>query len=238
MNPSKTKKMKKNIFLITGLILLSAGLSFSACNSGFSGNNDQQDDLTSVATENDVNESNTTLPCIANIPAEPLNDAEKTGILFMREEEKLARDVYICFSDKTGIRSFGNILKAEQRHMDAVKALIDRYQLEDPAHGKETGEFTSNELQELYDKLIREGEASDIAALRVGALIEEKDILDLEKELEEHVDNRDITLVWDHLRKGSEAHLRAFVWNLKVRGITYEPVMMSREQFDRIINRK
>ncbi len=225
--------MKNRLFTI---LSLSAVLLFSSCGNGFSDNDEQNDDL--ALSSEQVEEGDKTLPCIANIPAEPLSDAEKEGILFMREEEKLARDVYTYLYDKTEIRAFGNIRKAEQRHMDAVKALIDRYDLEDPAGGEEAGVFTHEELQELYDKLIKEGSASDIAALKVGALIEEKDILDLENELKENVDNKDITQVWTHLRKGSEAHLRAFVWNLKVRGITYEPVLMDREAFDRIINRK
>ncbi len=228
--------MKKHVLTILTGILLSMSLSFTACNGSFTGEADKADDAS--ATEQEVSTDSSSFACIANIPAEELNDKEKEGILFMREEEKVARDVYTYLYDKTEIRAFNNISKAEQRHMDAVKALIDRYDLDDPAAGKDYGRFTNSELQDLYDKLIQDGSAGDIAALKVGALIEEKDILDLEKELNDHVDNKDIAQVWTNLRKGSEAHLRAFVWNLKVRGVTYTPVLMDRESFDKIINKE
>lgn len=226
---------KKALTLITGTVLI-LSISFTACSGTFT-NDPDRDATNSAATEQEVATDTASYTCIANIAAEPLSDQEKEGILFMREEEKLARDVYIYLHDKTDIRTFGNIQKAEQRHMDAVLTLINRYDLKDPAEGKEQGAFTNTDLQELYDKLINDGSASDIDALKVGALIEEKDILDLEQELDEYVDNKDITQVWTNLRKGSEAHLRAFVWNLKVRGVVYTPVLMSQEQFDRIIQK-
>ena len=45
--------------------------------------------------------------------------------------------------------------------------------------------------------------------LLVGALIEEVDINDIQKELDEHVDNQDIVFVYDNLINGSYNHLRA-----------------------------
>ncbi len=228
--------MKKKVFTLTTATLLTLSISFTACSGTFSNGPDQaSDDLTTEGQE--VATDSASFTCIANIAAEPLSDQEKDGILFMREEEKLARDVYLYLYDKTEIRAFGNIQKAEQRHMDAVLTLINRYDLQDPAEGKEPGEFTNADLQALYNKLINDGSASDIDALKVGALIEEKDILDLEEELNDHVDNKDITRVWTNLRKGSEAHLRAYVWNLKVRGVNYTPVLMDQEAFDRIIEK-
>ena len=38
------------------------------------------------------------------------------GLSYMREEEKLARDVYLALYEKWGIRTFLNIAKAEQQH--------------------------------------------------------------------------------------------------------------------------
>ena len=216
--------------------MLTLGLAFTACSGTFANNEDTSGSAS--AADQEVATDSASFSCIATIPAEELNDKEKEGILFMREEEKVARDVYTYLFDKTEIRAFGNISKAEQRHMDAVKALLDRYDLADPAAGKDYGEYSNDELQQLYDQLINEAAAGDIAALKVGALIEEKDILDLQKELDNHVDNKDITQVWTNLRKGSEAHLRAFVWNLKVRGVDYSPVLMSRDAFDKIINKE
>jgi hypothetical protein len=216
--------------------MLTLGFAFTACSGTFANNEDTSGSAS--AADQEVATDSTSFSCIASLPTEELNDKEKEGILFMREEEKVARDVYTYLFDKTEIRAFGNISKAEQRHMDAVKVLLDRYDLDDPATGKDYGEFSNNELQQLYDQLISDASAGDIAALKVGALIEEKDILDLQKELDNHVDNKDITQVWTNLRKGSEAHLRAFVWNLKVRGVEYSPVLMSRDAFNKIINKE
>ena len=42
----------------------------------------------------------------------------------MRLEEKLARDVYLTLGETYKQRMFVNIPESEQRHMDAVKALL------------------------------------------------------------------------------------------------------------------
>ena len=64
---------------------------------------------------------------------EALNAEEEAGLLFMREEEKLARDVYLELFDEWGLRVFENIAESEQKHMDAVLYLLGKYGLEDPA---------------------------------------------------------------------------------------------------------
>jgi len=46
-------------------------------------------------------------------------------------------------------------------------------------------------------------------ALRVDALVEEVDIIDLEKYIAQ-TDNEDLILVYQNLLKGSQNHLRAF----------------------------
>lgn len=57
-------------------------------------------------------QSNTviTAETIAKYPIEELNLGETDGLIFMREEEKLARDVYIAMYDNWGQRVFNNIL--------------------------------------------------------------------------------------------------------------------------------
>jgi hypothetical protein len=166
-----------------------------------------------------------------------LTDIEKEGILFMREEEKLARDVYLTFNELyVTTPVFSNIADSEQRHMDAIKTLIVKYGLEDPTEGKDIGEFTNQELQQLYHSLISAGSGSLISALEVGAEIEEIDIIDL-KEYISQTDKIDIIGIYQNLLKGSENHLRAFVRNLKNRGETYTPRHLSQEEFDDIINK-
>ena len=43
---------------------------------------------------------------VSNLPTEPLDDAEKARILFIREEEKLAYDVYQTMFDIYGVSVF------------------------------------------------------------------------------------------------------------------------------------
>ncbi len=172
---------------------------------------------------------------IAALPTEELSDSENVGLIFMREEEKLARDVYITLYNKWGQRVFGNISNSEQRHTDAIKLLIDKYQLSDPVISDSVSSFTNGTLANLYTTLTVQGDSSLVHALKVGALIEEIDILDLQRELDENVNNEDIKYVYERLLNGSYNHLRAFVRNLDRNGINYSPVKMSEEQYRAII---
>lgn len=120
--------------------------------------------------------------------------------------------------------------------MDAIKTLLDRYELDDPVGIDSIGVFKNATLQDLYNTLINQGSVSLVEALKVGALIEEIDILDIQYELDENVDNEDVTFVYDNLLRGSRNHLRAFVRNLSRQGIDYTPVKLSEEQYLTIIN--
>lgn len=140
---------------------------------------------------------------------------EEQNILHMREEEKLARDVYLVMYDLWGADIFANISDSEQRHMDAIKRLITRYGLTDPVADDDPeaddviGVFTDPDLQELYDDLIDAGEVSLEEALKVGVAIEELDIADLKQALTE-TDKRNIERVFQNLLNGSYNHLEAF----------------------------
>ena len=161
--------------------------------------------------------------------------SQEDGILLMREEEKLARDVYLALYDMWGIRTFGNIARAEQQHMDAVAWLMQQQGMEDSVEYAEPGEFTIEKMQNLYDSLVEQGSESEIAALKVGALIEDLDIADLEHLLETAED--EITIrVWEQLLAGSEMHMRAFVGQLELAGETYEPQYISGERLDNILD--
>jgi hypothetical protein len=164
-----------------------------------------------------------------------LSAAEIEGLLYMREEEKLARDVYLTLYETWSIPVFQNIASSEVTHMEAVKTLIDRYDLQDPAAGQDVGVFANETLQGLYDQLVTQGSQSLTNALRVGAAIEEIDILDLEEYLTQ-TDKADIQRVYQNLIKGSRNHLRAFVNNLERRsGETYEPQYLDQVVYDEII---
>ena len=165
----------------------------------------------------------------------PLSDAEIEGILYMREEEKLARDVYLTLYEIWGLPVFENIARSEATHMEAVRSLIDRYGLADPA-AADVGVFTNPTLQGLYDQLVADGRTSLADALRVGAAIEEIDILDLQERLAQ-TDQADIELVYENLMKGSRNHLRAFASTLtRQTGETYQPQYLDPASYESIVN--
>jgi hypothetical protein len=163
-----------------------------------------------------------------------LSAEEIAGLLKMREEEKLARDVYQYLFDKWGLNSFENIASSEQTHMDEIKVLMDAYDLTDPAAGKAAGVFTDPELQKLYNDLTAKGSESLAAALKVGGAIEEIDILDLREQMK-NVTHSDIQVVYQNLENGSENHLSAFSGSLERQtGETYQPQFMSAEDYQSI----
>ena len=163
-----------------------------------------------------------------------LTEREQADILFMQEEEKLARDVYQILYDQWNLPVFATIGAAEQTHIDSVSVLVNRYGLS--SQMTETpGYFTDPTLQALYDDLVAEGSKSTTAALRVGALIEEVDIEDLNSAIT-RTDKEDIILVYENLRRGSRNHLRSFVQNLDRSGETYTPQVLSEKDYQVIIS--
>lgn len=168
-------------------------------------------------------------------PIEALSADEVSALVFMREEEKLAHDIYVKMYEKWGTKIFNNISNSEQRHMDALLCLLNKYDLDDPAEGNGIGEFTNTDLQAVYNSLLNQGSTSLKAALRVGATIEDLDIKDL-LDRTALMDNKDIVAVFGELTKASRNHMRAFHRNLTNLGETYVPQYISQALFDEIIN--
>ena len=164
-------------------------------------------------------------------PVAELATAEIEALTWMREEEKLARDVYMALGAQFEVQVFDNIAAAEQTHMDAVLSLLQRYGLDDPAAGRGPGEFSDPVLQGLYDDLMAAGSTSLVAALRVGAEIEELDIVDLQ---ERATTTPDIQFVFDNLERGSRNHLRAFTKQLARNDVTYVPTHVAQAEYDAI----
>lgn len=169
------------------------------------------------------------------LPPSNLSESEKQGILFMREEEKLARDVYVAMAAKWDIPVFTNISQSETRHMESMLALIERYNLVDPVTDDGSGEFADANLKNLYQVLIKQGNNSLVDALRAGALIEETDIADLQKNMDK-TDNADIKQVYENLLQASYRHLRAFTRNLAMRNMAYVPQVLTEAEFEDINN--
>jgi hypothetical protein len=174
---------------------------------------------------------------IALLPLESLNNYESSSLVFMREEEKLAYNVYSQLNNTWGAqtRVFGSISQSEASHTEAVRLLLVRYSLADPAANLTEGVFENQTLQQLYANLIQQGNLSYLDALKVGCAIEEIDILDLQNALV-NVDNQDIRIVYDNLTKGSRNHLRSFVNALTVIGVTYVPQYLTTEAYTAIIS--
>ena len=172
---------------------------------------------------------------ITSLPIEPLSLAESGSLSFMREEEKLARDVYITLYNKWGVNIFSNISNSEQTHMDAILMLLNKYSLTDPVGSNAVGVFSNTALQNLYNLLVVQGNTSVLEAYKVGATIEDLDIFDLTNALI-NIDNQDIRLVYDMLTKGSRNHMRSFYKNILNVGGTYIPQYITQAEFDAIIN--
>ena len=195
------------------------------------------DAATSDAVESDAVESDAVESDAVEIGLDngELSDDELAGLLWMREEEQLAHDVYVALGDLWGIRIFENIAASETTHIDAALGLLDQFAITDPAADNAPGTFTNPQIQDLYDEFVDRGSVSMIDALEVGALIEELDISDLRARTAA-TDDADIIAVYARLEQGSRNHLRAFTSQLEARDVTYEPTVLDPEAFDAIVS--
>ncbi|MFN2302664.1 MAG: DUF2202 domain-containing protein [Anaerolineales bacterium] len=232
------------LLLVTMLSLQACSLTSASAETIRTGNNqtiktDENSDSL-AAQQQAQNASNNTIASEKRDPvvgdSTELSEEEINSLVFMREEEKLAHDVYVAMYDLWGLPLFQNIAKSEQTHMDAIKGLLDTYHIPDPADNSLTGVFQDSHLQSLYDELVDLGAKSLSDALKVGAAIEEIDILDLQESLE-FVNNNAVRQVYENLLKGSENHLRAFTNTLeKETGEVYTPQYLSEDAYDEIVS--
>lgn len=199
------KKYRKFRFWSLGFVIFSV-IFMTSCNN--EENNDMQE--TSVLTQ-----------------------TEKDAIIFMIEEEKLARDAYAYLYEMWNVLQFQNIKKSEQSHMDAVESLLKFYEMEYVI--SEVGIFQNTELQNIYNSLIAKGETSLIDALTVGATIEDLDIKDLENWMLK-IDNFQINSVFEKLQCGSRNHLRSFTNSLEAQEVSYTPQYITQTEYDQIID--
>jgi hypothetical protein len=162
-----------------------------------------------------------------------LTQIEEEDLLTLREEEKLARDVYLYAFDKYGLDISNNISQSEQTHMDKILDLINTYGLEDPALPNR-GEFTNQTLQTLYNDLTAQVDISELQALVVGATIEDLDIKDIE-EFEARTDKSDILNVYNKLRCGSRNHMRSYYSQLVLQNYIYEALFITSTELADIV---
>lgn len=165
-----------------------------------------------------------------------LTDIETDDLKYMREEEKLARDVYLTMDQNWGQQTqvFAKIALSEEDHTTTVDFLLEKFDVDDPVVNDTIGVFTNEELQALYDELVAKGKTSFINALYVGALIEEKDMRDILAAINQ-TDERPIILAYSNLLDGSKSHLRAFVSVIEDQGLTYEAQVLDSEEVELIL---
>jgi len=200
---------------------------------------EMNDDNVQYASVLNVSDEGTTSIIDANlklafIETSEIIDSELISLLKMKEEEKLARDVYSVLSQKWGSAIFSNISAAENNHLNAIVLLLATYSAADTTIG-EPGVFANDEVQTLYDELVSNGSLSVEDAYRTGALIEEMDIYDLSEALNTTT-NENVIIVFENLLKGSRNHLRAFNRQLTTLGLVYTPVYISQIDYDLIVN--
>ncbi len=179
----------------------------------------------------------TAAPCGLQAPltddARPVCDPETLAALRAQyAEERMAARVYRTLAEQyPQLRPLQNIPLAEDRHAGSVATLLAAA---DPAFSL-SAMIKDPQYSTLGDDLIARGRVSEIEALRVGAWIEEKDILDL-RALAARLEHAGARAIVDQLERGSHHHLTAFVRNLRRRGVTYEPQLLSADDFGAILS--
>jgi hypothetical protein len=183
--------------------------------------------LTAIMLSNCSNESN-------NDSLIPLSQAEINDLKFLREEEKLARDVYLYSYNKYQLNIFDNISQSEQKHMNSVLNLMNKYGIPDSA-STEIGVFNNPDLQTLYNSLTKQADISLIEALKAGATIEDLDINDID-DFTINTTKPDLLNVYANLNCGSKNHIRSFTNQLEINEATYVPQYISVEEYNVILS--
>ncbi len=133
-----------------------------------------------------------------------------TGLQFAREEERMARDLYQALADKyDGALPFSRITLSEQRHFDAVGALLDRYDVADPADGRKAGSYADATLQNLYDGWLADGRSRSTRPT-TSAWPWRSATSPTSRARSSRASRADVTQVFTALLNGSQHHLAAF----------------------------
>lgn len=163
-----------------------------------------------------------------------LTSSEAAHLRFIREEEKLARDIYYVLAEMWDLKIFVKIAESEQRHTDAVRLVIEKYVISDPAKATPPGIFANEDVQKLYNVLNERGKVSSLEALKIGALTEEKDISDINVAIAD-TSKPDLLELYAYLKEGSSMHLRGFMAEIRKAGGDYSPQFLSTEDFEKAL---
>ncbi len=200
------------------------------------------------------------------VSAATLDHAEETHLVFMREEEKLARDVYLTFAQMYPNQPVFQTIatSSEQTHTDTMRDKLAQYNIADPnpdtnnlpaSIGIYTGAVYGPYFTEKFSTLTSLGMQSELHSLYVGALIEELDMHDIvecpkaivetDPAIEEggcglnYTDEKPLKNAYSSLIDGSESHLRSYVGQIEaVIGVgNYQAQYLTQEQVDAILGR-
>ncbi|WP_417591478.1 DUF2202 domain-containing protein [Owenweeksia hongkongensis] len=163
-----------------------------------------------------------------------LSETQKTHLVNLYEEEKLAHDLYTEFYAAHGYTPFSHHIEAEAKHMTLVDEVLTLYGISRATLG--FGLFENEGYQKNYNEWLAKGVSDSVHSCYIAAYIEEMDILDLMEgiQLAETTEIKDLN---ETLKSGSENHLRAYNKFLKMEfNIDYTPQLMSQELFDKIIS--
>jgi hypothetical protein len=192
-----------------------------------------------------------------------LDAVEASHLTFMREEEKLARDVYLTLAGMYPNQEVFNTIAtmSEQTHADTMRDKLAQFNLPDPnpetnnlpdSIGVFLGEEWGWYFTEKFDALTRAARTSELDALYVGALIEELDMHDIvvcpEVMIDrgypapcglKYTDASALINAYNSLIDGSESHLRAYVGQIEaVIGVgNYEAQYLTQAEVDAILGR-
>jgi len=239
--------------LISGLV----GLTIFAA----TGNAFANDGIFAVDSATEITAVSSVDSSVDSTADSSLDYNEKMHLMFMREEEKLARDVYQTLGQMYPDSAiFGNIDDSEQQHTTAVKEIIEKYGEEDPNTNDNIGIFTGEDFgwyfTEKFNLLVERASISELEALYVGAFIEELDMMDINQcpqvivdtdnginDVSEcarvYTDNADIQRLYTSLLDGSDSHLEGYVENIEkqIGEGAYQAQVLSQEQVDVILDR-
>ena len=192
-----------------------------------------------------------------------LDAVEASHLTFMREEEKLARDVYLTLANMYPDQDVFNTIAttSEQTHTDTLRDKLAQLDLPDPnpdtndlpaSIGVFLGEDWGWYFTEKFAVLTSMAATSELAALYVGALVEELDMHDIavcpHVMIEagypspcalEYTETPALINAYNSLIDGSESHLRAYVGQIEaVIGVgNYEAQYLTQAEVDAILGR-
>ena len=120
--------MKNKMILLIGAVLILTSCATAPLNSTSSDQSKMTtDEEFSPVSQGQGPDEGTHEETMTALSDSDLTESEIQGILFMREEEKLARDVYLALAERWDMNVFSNIARSEQTHMDSVLTLIELF---------------------------------------------------------------------------------------------------------------